>query len=373
MRVGRVLQAPFAIAVAALAAAPLASAGVGLVDGQPLSEPLFRMYVRNGQDALGIDPSTAQGREHLRRLESAVRDEMIDRALIAQEAERRGLGVDAAALARRRSGFAASLGGGDGLARFLEVSGLSSDDLDEMLLQELLAARLRAALAVEISVSETDVRAAWEGERASRTAEVTSPEEVTAAHILVAARRSVIERQLMALGLTGESARQAVERELAACRARAEELRRRARRGEDFARLARANSDDPLSRGAGGNLGTFARGAHTTAFDDAVFRAPVGLVGPVVQTEYGFHVVKVARRTRARERTFSERAPALRARLEAQKESAHLRTWLLGRRAGAHIEIPEADGRVPVPGFERHDGARLTINPLTGAVTSLVK
>lgn len=320
-----------------LAAVP-ASAAVGVVDGRPLSEPLFRMYVRNGQDALGIDVRTAEGRERLRRLEAAVRDEMIDRVLVAQEAESRGLGVEAAALAERRAGFSASLGGAAGLARFLEVSGLAEADLDEMLRQELLAARLRRALAAETVVPEKDVRAAWERERAAAAG---APEQVTASHILVAARRPVIERQLAALGLTGAAAGPALERELQACRARAEELRRRALQGEDFAALARAHSDDPGSRAVGGDLGTFARGAHTAAFDEAVFRLPAGTVGPVVETEYGFHVVKVARRMRARARTFAEEAPRVRARLEAQKEAAHLRNWLQGRRARARIELPE--------------------------------
>jgi parvulin-like peptidyl-prolyl isomerase len=339
MRVVRVLPVPLALA---LGGAVSAATAVGSVDGRPLSEALFRMYVRNGQDALGIDVRTPQGKEQLRRLEAAVRDEMIDRTLVAGEAESRGLDIDAAALAERRAGFVAALGGAPGLARFLEVSGLEGADLDEMLRQELLAARLRSALASEIIVSEEELRAAWEGERTARASDLEARAEVRASHILVAARRPVIERQLAALGLTGSAARQAVERELFACRARAEELRARAQRGEDFSALARAHSDDPGSRDAGGDLGTFARGVHTAAFDDAVFRQRAGTVGPVVQTEHGFHVIKVARRTQARPDSFGEAAPLLRSRLKAQREAEHLRVWLLGRRARARIELADA-------------------------------
>jgi peptidyl-prolyl cis-trans isomerase D len=60
-----------------------------------------------------------------------------------------------------------------------------------------------------------------------------------------------------------------------------------------FAELARQNSEDPGSAAEGGDLGSFPRGRMVKAFDDAVFAAQAGdVVGPV-ETQYGYHIIRV--------------------------------------------------------------------------------
>ncbi len=63
--------------------------------------------------------------------------------------------------------------------------------------------------------------------------------------------------------------------------------------GTNFADLARAKSDCPSGKQAGGELGTFERKRMVKAFDEAAFSQKVGEIGPVVETEFGFHVIKV--------------------------------------------------------------------------------
>lgn len=80
----------------------------------------------------------------------------------------------------------------------------------------------------------------------------------------------------------------------AAARATAEALAERARQGEDFADLARAHSQDPGSAEAGGDLGWFRRdGAFVDEFEDAAFSLPEGQIGDVVETIFGYHVIRV--------------------------------------------------------------------------------
>ncbi|MDQ7006477.1 MAG: peptidyl-prolyl cis-trans isomerase [Acidobacteriota bacterium] len=76
-------------------------------------------------------------------------------------------------------------------------------------------------------------------------------------------------------------------------RAQAESLAARARSGESFATLAAAHSDDPGSKAQGGDLGWFARGRMVPEFDDAVFGMEKGAIEGPVRTAFGFHVIQL--------------------------------------------------------------------------------
>ncbi|MBI5533709.1 MAG: peptidyl-prolyl cis-trans isomerase [Deltaproteobacteria bacterium] len=62
--------------------------------------------------------------------------------------------------------------------------------------------------------------------------------------------------------------------------------------GADFEALAKANSDDPGSGANGGKLGSFTRESMTKKFSDAAFALAVGQISDVVETEFGFHIIK---------------------------------------------------------------------------------
>jgi len=85
----------------------------------------------------------------------------------------------------------------------------------------------------------------------------------------------------------------------AAARAEAEALLERVVAGEDFATLARENSDDVGTAQVGGDLGWFRRGQMVEGFDEAAFGLPAGSVSRVVESVFGFHIIKVER-TRGR-------------------------------------------------------------------------
>jgi parvulin-like peptidyl-prolyl isomerase len=105
-----------------------------------------------------------------------------------------------------------------------------------------------------------------------------APQRIAARHILVS--------YAGALG-----AKKTLRRTRAEARTRAESLLKRVNNGEEFAALAKEASDDSSS-GRGGDLGTFGRGAMEAHFESAAFGLAVGAVSMVVETPFGFHIIR---------------------------------------------------------------------------------
>jgi hypothetical protein len=74
---------------------------------------------------------------------------------------------------------------------------------------------------------------------------------------------------------------------------RAQEVRAQAAAGEDFAQLARTHSQDPGSAQQGGDLDWFGRGQMVAPFEEAAFALQPGQISDVVESPFGFHIIKV--------------------------------------------------------------------------------
>jgi peptidyl-prolyl cis-trans isomerase D len=137
-----------------------------------------------------------------------------------------------------------------------------------------------ADIAGEIQVDENELRRYYEANAARNEV----PERRRASHILVESGSDD-----------------------AAARKEAEELARRARAGEDFAQLARAHSDDPGSKAAGGDLGWATREAYVKEFADALFamQQPGEIAGPV-RSQFGYHVILLEEVEQPQVRSFEE-------------------------------------------------------------------
>jgi peptidyl-prolyl cis-trans isomerase D len=123
--------------------------------------------------------------------------------------------------------------------------------------------------AVDMAIETADVEKAYD----ERIAEFTTPERRRARHILIKAD-------------SDEAARKTALEKANAVKARLDA-------GEEFTAIAKELSDDPGTADKGGDLGFFARGVMMPAFDEAVFSTAAGKVGGPVETQYGYHVIKI--------------------------------------------------------------------------------
>jgi peptidyl-prolyl cis-trans isomerase D len=155
----------------------------------------------------------------------------------------------------------------------------------------------RQALASRAQVSDADVKAEYD----RRASDYSRPEQRRARHIL------------LKLPAGGQDADRAAVQSLANA------TLARVKNGEDFAALARSMSQDPVSATQGGDLGWFGRGAMVKAFDEAVFSTGPGQYAPVVETEFGFHVIQVLEARPAGNTPFDEVKDSIKTRLELQR------------------------------------------------------
>lgn len=108
------------------------------------------------------------------------------------------------------------------------------------------------------------------------------------------------------------------EEKVAAQRKKAEEVLQLAKAGQDFARLAEQYSEGP-TKATGGQLGTFPQGQMVKPFDDAVFSMQPGSISDLVQTQFGFHIIKLEGIIPASTKTLADVRETLRDSLKAEE------------------------------------------------------
>ena len=193
----------------------------------------------------------------------------------------------------------------ENLTKSLEEENTTLEEVKEsfkknMIINSLLSKEITS----QINVSGDEVRAYYD----ENSDQFGQPEQVKASHILVPTREE------------------------------AESLRNKALGGADFAELAEEESRCPSSDN-GGDLGWFGRGQMVKEFEDAAFALKVGHISDIVETQFGFHIIKLDDRKEQEIQPFESVKDAIAQSLLNQKQSYGIEIFTQQLKANADIEI----------------------------------
>lgn len=248
---------------------------VARVNGQPISggdlqQAVGELEARAGQSV------PAEQRDRIVR---GVLDQLISYRLLAQESAARKVAVpDAdvdARIAQIRSQFPSEQVFTQTLAqRQLTLESLRADVREGMQIDKMIDAEVgpRTAVSAE-QVNDFYTK---------NPSEFQQAEQVHASHILIR---------------VPENADAAAKEQ---ARARASDVLKAVKAGQDFGALAKEHSQDPGSGPKGGDLGFFERGQMVGPFEQAAFSLALGQSSELVETQFGFHIIKVLEKQTAR-------------------------------------------------------------------------
>lgn len=208
------------------------------------------------------------------------------------------------------------------------VQQLQSADLTEQTVRDRLRENLQINQLVESHTAQAGVVTPQDVEAFYREnpEQFRSPEQVRASHILVRSDASDAP--------DARSAR----------RARADSILAALKHGAEFAKTAGERSDDPGSAERGGDLDYFARGQMVPSFEAAAFSLGVGQLSGVVETQYGFHILKVTDKKPSGTISLQEAQPRLAQYLQTRQKSTALREWVDELRSQAKVVVADSTG-----------------------------
>ena len=250
--------------------------------------------------------------ESLPAIRERIVEELIMRQIMLDAVAKEGISLSDSEFAGIKEELASELPPDLSIEDYMEEIGMTEAELrEQMTVRKMVVSR---AEAVE-KPGDEEIRAFYDENQEGFAQEET----VTASHILIK------------LDPADDDAAKAAKRE------RLADLRQQLLDGGDFAALAEANSDCPSGK-AGGDLGSFGRGQMVPAFEDAAFSQPVGSVGDIVETQFGFHLIKVTEKNEAKILDFEEVRERISDILYSQKQQDAVAAYVEGLREAAVIE-----------------------------------
>ena len=251
------------------------------------------------------NPETELSAEQRTQIEKNIVEQLVTERLLIQKAKEAGISADDTVVSQR----------------FEQVKTQRPDLSEEMLKgllekDNMIQQLLQAEVISKIAVTDEEVQTYYDEQKE----QFQEPEQIQASHILI------------------QVAQDASDEEKQAARKKIDDVLVLAKEGKDFAELATEYSEGP-SKDQGGDLGFFPKGAMVKPFEEVAFALNEGEISEVVETQFGYHIIKLTGKKEAREVPFEEVKEQLKQGLQQQKTGSEVKAWIEDLKAQAEVEI----------------------------------
>lgn len=250
------------------------------------------------------------------KITSDILDGLIDQELLFQESRKLGIQVENAVVDEQIAA----------IKKRYQTEAEFKADLESMQMSEVqVKSQIERGLAIREVINQKVANAIVIDEAESKTfyeanpQYFSKPERVKASHILIMVPKT------------------ASAEEKAAARKKIEDVRKQAQSGTPFADLAKTYSDDG-SKQKGGDLGYFRRGMMVPPFEKAAFELEKDQISGVVETQYGYHLIKVTDKAPAETVGFAEAKERISAHLKQEKVEKEARTYIDSLKKSAKVD-----------------------------------
>ena len=287
---------------------------VARVNGEAVTKADFDEAVKELEASAG-QPVPADQRNQVLR---GVLDQLIGYRLLVQETKARKITVADAELDARIAEIRKQFPSEDAFKQVLTQRSLTVDKLRTDARDDLMVSKmLQAEIGTKAAVTAAQVNEFYQ----QNPSQFQQGERVKASHILIA---------------FPENADAAAKQ---AARANAEVVLKDVKAGKDFAALAKANSQDPGSAVNGGDLGFFQQGQMVPPFDAVAFKLSPGEISELVETTFGYHIIKVAEKSASRTMPLDDVRPQLEQYLEGQNRQMQTQAFVESLKAKGKVEV----------------------------------
>ncbi|MEK9629011.1 MAG: peptidylprolyl isomerase [Nitrospinota bacterium] len=245
-------------------------------------------------------------------------EKIIGDKLKLQQGKKMGFVVDDAAVNSAFKNIEAKNGLQEGqLAQMLEAEGQSLDNYKNQIRDQILVSKITSfELGSRVNISERKIRRYYRDHQK----EFWEDGKARVKHILI----------LLEKGSPAKVKKEKYKR----CK----EILAEIKSGKDFAEAAREYSED-ISASSGGDVGFVEKGRMVPEFEKAVYSLKEGEVSDIVETEYGFHIIKVEEVKEGRTIPLKEIKPVIRKVLASEKQKSAYDDWMQELKDAAYIEV----------------------------------
>jgi peptidyl-prolyl cis-trans isomerase C len=288
---------------------------VAIVNGTVITRAAYDEEIKRYEKQLAMSGRPADPAQR-DTLKEKVLEGLVDRELLKQEAQKLGIKADDREVDEQIATLKKRFPSEADFAKTLSSMNLTEAELKAQYKQDMAIKKLiDQQIASKVTVTDQEAKAFYD----ANPDLFKSPETVRASHILIQVPQN------------------ASEADKAKAREQITAIQKRLQKGEDFAAVAKETSQCPSSA-KGGDLDYFSRGQMVGPFEEAAFSLKPGEMSGIVETQFGYHLIKVTDKKDAGVVPYDEIKEKIEQHLKQQKVNQEMGQYLAGLKSKVKIE-----------------------------------